>query len=225
MYCNANSSLTERTTLRCGLQFGAQNGVRMTRTRALRCFDVLAPPFARPDTPVVPDRDDAVSLHEAHTCRELVAQLFVLMGIRIGEADLHGPRWAPTRESRPWYSRPVSLLKTRSSLPPLMLLSAVRTVLAGRLRCFRSDPPQPCSITRARQLEVLAWRHQLQVLERSRPERLRLTRADRLLGGLGLMALEGLAPTRHREAGHVIAWSSQGVRLFRDPAFDPVLLP
>jgi hypothetical protein len=67
MYCNANSSLTERTTLRCGLQFGAQNGVRMTRTRALRCFDVLAPPFARPDTPVVPDRDDAVSLHESHS--------------------------------------------------------------------------------------------------------------------------------------------------------------
>ena len=33
----------------------------------------------------------------------------------------------------------------------------------------------------ALQWEVLALRHQLQVLERSRPQRLRLTRADRLL--------------------------------------------
>src|SRR4030088_2317074 len=33
----------------------------------------------------------------------------------------------------------------------------------------------------ALQIEVLALRHQLQVLERSRPQRLRLTRADRVL--------------------------------------------
>jgi len=33
----------------------------------------------------------------------------------------------------------------------------------------------------ALQLEILALRHQLQVLERSRPRRVRLTRSDRLL--------------------------------------------
>ena len=33
----------------------------------------------------------------------------------------------------------------------------------------------------ALQLEILALRHQLQVLERTRPHRVRLTRADRLL--------------------------------------------
>src|SRR6516225_1067303 len=33
----------------------------------------------------------------------------------------------------------------------------------------------------ALQLEILALRHQLAVLERARPERLRLTRADRVL--------------------------------------------
>ena len=39
-----------------------------------------------------------------------------------------------------------------------------------------------CAQSRAAlQLEVLALRHQLQVLERSRPPRLCLTRADRLL--------------------------------------------
>jgi hypothetical protein len=40
------------------------------------------------------------------------------------------------------------------------------------------------SLARSRaalQLEVLALRHQLQVLERCRPQRLRLTRADRVL--------------------------------------------
>ena len=36
----------------------------------------------------------------------------------------------------------------------------------------------------ALQLEVLALRHQLQVLQRSRPRRLRLAKADRLLWGL-----------------------------------------
>ena len=41
-----------------------------------------------------------------------------------------------------------------------------------------------CAQSRAAlQLEVLALRHQLQVLERCRPPRLRLTRADRLLWG------------------------------------------
>jgi hypothetical protein len=33
----------------------------------------------------------------------------------------------------------------------------------------------------ALQLEILALRHQLQVLERTRPRRVRLTRSDRLL--------------------------------------------
>jgi hypothetical protein len=75
------------------------------------------------------------------------------------------------------------LLKTPFLLPRLMLWPTVDTLSADdvgltslllTLRGYvRSRAPL--------QLEVLALRHHLQVLERSRRQRLRLTRADRLL--------------------------------------------
>ena len=67
----------------------------------------------------------------------------------------------------------------------------------------------------ALQLEVLALRHQLQVLNRSRPQRLRLVRADRLL-----WAWLSRSWTAWRTAlvivkpETVIAWHRQGFRLF-----------
>src|SRR5947208_9116689 len=65
------------------------------------------------------------------------------------------------------------------------------------------------------QLEVLALRHQLQVLNRSRPRRLRLVTADRLL-----WAWLSRSWTAWRTAlvivqpDTVIAWHRQGFRLF-----------
>src|SRR5947207_8335138 len=67
----------------------------------------------------------------------------------------------------------------------------------------------------ALQLEVLALRHQLQVLHRARPPRLRLTAADRLL-------LVWLARTWNNwrtalvivKPETVIAWQRRGFRLF-----------
>jgi transposase InsO family protein len=67
----------------------------------------------------------------------------------------------------------------------------------------------------ALQLEILALRHQLQVLERSRPRRVRLTRADRLLwvwlsraGQEWRSALVGVKPDT------VIAWHRRAFRRF-----------
>jgi hypothetical protein len=42
--------------------------------------------------------------------------------------------------------------------------------------------------------EILALRHQLHVLQRSRPRQIRLTPADRLLWGLAVAHLGWLAP-------------------------------
>ena len=67
----------------------------------------------------------------------------------------------------------------------------------------------------ALQLEVLALRHQLQVLNRSRPRRLRLVTADRLL-----WAWLSRSWTAWRtalvivEPDTVIAWHRQGFRVF-----------
>jgi hypothetical protein len=67
----------------------------------------------------------------------------------------------------------------------------------------------------ALQLEILALRHQLAVLERARPGRLRLTRADRVLwswlsqvwrGWRGALVIVKPAT--------VIAWHRRGFRLF-----------
>src|SRR5712692_1218591 len=65
------------------------------------------------------------------------------------------------------------------------------------------------------QLEVLALRHQLQVLERSRPQRLRLTRADRLLWvWFSHTWTEWRAALVIVKPDTVIAWHRQGFRLF-----------
>src|SRR2546425_13041076 len=67
----------------------------------------------------------------------------------------------------------------------------------------------------ARQLEVLALRHQLQVLQRTRPRRLRLAKADRWLWSLlsriwtgWRTALVIVKPET------VIAWHRRGFRLW-----------
>ena len=89
-----------------------------------------------------------------------------------------------------------SLLKTPFLWPLLMVQATVGTfspMMSVFVACLLTL--KSCAQSRAAlQLEVLALRHQLQVLERSRPPRLRLTRADRLLWGCNLAPLEELAP-------------------------------
>src|SRR3954453_14195064 len=64
-------------------------------------------------------------------------------------------------------------------------------------------------------LEVLALRHQLQVLQRSRPRRLRLAKADRWLWAWlspsWIAWQTGLVVVK---AETVLAWHRQGFRLF-----------
>src|SRR5262245_10838964 len=63
--------------------------------------------------------------------------------------------------------------------------------------------------------EVLALRHQLQVLERSRPRRLRLAKADRWLWALLSRAWNGWRrAVVIVKPETVIAWHRQGFRLF-----------
>jgi putative transposase len=67
----------------------------------------------------------------------------------------------------------------------------------------------------ALQVEILALRHQLRVLERSRPPRVRLTRLDRLLWvWLSRTWTEWRAALVIVRPETVIAWHRQGVRLF-----------
>jgi len=67
----------------------------------------------------------------------------------------------------------------------------------------------------ALQLEVLALRHQLQVLQRTRPRRLRLTRADRWLWmGLAAMWTGWRTALVMVKPETVIAWHRQGFRLW-----------
>src|SRR5260370_10945833 len=67
----------------------------------------------------------------------------------------------------------------------------------------------------ALQLEVLALRHQLQVLERSRRQRLRLSRADRVLWvWLSRVWTEWRGALVIVKPETVIAWHRQGFRLF-----------
>jgi putative transposase len=74
------------------------------------------------------------------------------------------------------------------------------------------------SCTRSRAallLDVLALRHQLQVLQRSRPRRLRLARADRLLWvWFSRVWNEWRAAIVIVKPETVIAWHRQGIRLF-----------
>ena len=64
-------------------------------------------------------------------------------------------------------------------------------------------------------LEVLALRHQLQVLQRSRPRRLRLGKADRWLWAWLSVAWSGWRTALLIvKPETVIAWHRQGLRLF-----------
>ena len=86
----------------------------------------------------------------------------------------------------------------------MSVLISVLAVLGGSIRSRA-----------ALHLEVLALRHQLQVLQRSRPRRLRLARADRWLWvwlsrawGDWRRAVVVVKPET------VVAWHRQGFRLF-----------
>jgi putative transposase len=83
------------------------------------------------------------------------------------------------------------------------VLMSVLAMLSGTVR------------SRAAHLEILALRHQLQVLQRSRPRRLRLGKADRWLWDWLSVSLGGWRTALvivKRET--VIAWHRQGLRLF-----------
>jgi hypothetical protein len=91
------------------------------------------------------------------------------------------------RRTRPkptvwWSDRLLSLLKTPFSLRQLMLQPTMDTLLGdvgpgSLLLTLRTWAHSRAAL----QLEVLALRHQLQVLQRSRPRRLQLAQADRWL--------------------------------------------
>src|SRR5438046_2613264 len=84
-------------------------------------------------------------------------------------------------------------------------------VLASLLLTFRSSLRSRAAL----QIEVLALRHQVRVLERSRPQRLRLTRVDRLLWvWLSRTWTEWRAALIIVKPETVIAWHRQGFRLF-----------
>src|SRR5712664_3995460 len=89
------------------------------------------------------------------------------------------------------------------------------TVLRSLLQTLRTSMRTRAAL----QLEILAMRHQLQVLERSRPRRLRLTGFDRLLWvwlsrvwqgwRAAVVIVTGTAlQTSPREAGRHLAWAS-----------------
>jgi hypothetical protein len=67
----------------------------------------------------------------------------------------------------------------------------------------------------AMQIEMLALRHQLRVLERSRPPRVRLTRLDRLLWvWLSRVWAEWRTALVIVKPETIVAWHRQGFRLF-----------
>jgi transposase InsO family protein len=95
--------------------------------------------------------------------------------------------------------------------PSLDRLLAVRTVFVSLILTARASLRSRAAL----QLEILALRHQLHVLERSRPRQLRLTRSDRLLwvwisrvGYAWRVAVIIVKPET------VIAWHRRGFRLF-----------
>ena len=79
--------------------------------------------------------------------------------------------------------RTVSLLKSPFLLRQLMLRAALGTLLGHGLRAALApaDPPNLACSRAALHLEILALRHQLDVLQRTRPQRVRLARTDRWL--------------------------------------------
>ena len=87
------------------------------------------------------------------------------------------------------------------------MISVLVSLLLALRSSFRSRT--------ALQIEVLALRHQLRVLERSRPRRLRLTRADRLLWvWISRAWTDWRAALVLVRPDTVIAWHRQGFRLF-----------
>src|SRR5687768_9889130 len=80
-------------------------------------------------------------------------------------------------------------------------------------------------------LEVLALRHQLQVLERSRPQRLSLTRADRLLWvwvsrlwkdwRRGLVIVKPDTVIRWHRKGFRLLWTGKSRRRLGRPTVSP----
>ena len=86
-------------------------------------------------------------------------------------------------------------------------MSVLISVLAGFQGLIRSRA--------ALHLEILALRHQLQVLQRSRPARLRLARTDRWLWVWLARTWDGWrASLVLVKPETVIAWHRQGFRLF-----------
>ena len=85
------------------------------------------------------------------------------------------------------------------------------SVLGSLLRTVRG-----CVRSRAAlQFEVLALRHQLQVLERSRPRRLRLSKADRLLWvWFSRVWTEWRTALVIVKPETALAWQRRGFRLF-----------
>jgi putative transposase len=87
----------------------------------------------------------------------------------------------------------------------------MRFVLAALLLTLRTSLRARSTL----QLEILALRHQLQVLERSRPQRVQLTRGDRLLWVWMSRVWDGWrAAVVIVKPETVIAWHRRGFRLF-----------
>jgi putative transposase len=85
------------------------------------------------------------------------------------------------------------------------------SVLTSLLLTVRASVRTPAAL----QLEILALRHQLQVLKRSRPRRVRLTRFDRLLWAwLVRVWPDWRAAVTIVNPETVIAWHRRGFRLF-----------
>ena len=87
------------------------------------------------------------------------------------------------------------------------MISVLVSLLLTLRECVRSRA--------ALQLEVLALRHQLQVLERSRARRLRLSQADRLLWvWFSRVWKEWRTALVFVKPETVLAWHRRGFRLF-----------
>jgi hypothetical protein len=111
----------------------------------------------------------------------------------------------------------VSLLKMLSLLSKVMLRAATDTLPNDEVRNPRRGvvAPKRRAFTRVLHLELLALRHQLQVLQRSRPRRVHLVASD-----CWLWTWMSRVWTDRRTAlvivkpETVIAWHRRGFRLF-----------
>ena len=95
--------------------------------------------------------------------------------------------------------------------PPLDTLLAMMSVLLSLLLTVRTWARSRAAL----QPEILALRHQLQVLQRTRPRRLRLARSDRWArGALSRIWTGWRAALVIVKPETVIAWHRQGFRLW-----------